>query len=86
LYKHLHIVTVDVAAATAEWLRLLTVRTVTQWTITVLPMLDRQHIVHVDEDYLKFVEKLENVEPEVIPTPETFLEEIEAREKQMKGE
>ena len=52
----------------------------------MLPMLDRQHIVHVDEDYLKFVEKLENVEPEVIPTPETFLEEIEAREKQMKGE
>jgi len=40
----------------------------------------------VDDDYLKFVEKLENVEPEVIPTPEVFLEEIEAREKQMKGD
>ena len=39
----------------------------------------------VDDDYVKFVEKLENVEPEVIPTPEVFLEEIEAREKQMKG-
>ena len=35
---------------------------------------------------MKFVEKLENAEPEVIPTPEVFLEEIEAREKQMKGE
>ena len=39
----------------------------------------------VDDDYVKFVEKLDNVEPEVIPTPEVFLEEIEAREKQMKG-
>jgi len=42
--------------------------------------------VCVDDDYVKFVEKLENVEPEVIPTPEVFLEEIEAREKQMKGQ
>jgi len=40
----------------------------------------------VDDDYVKFVEKLENAEPEVIPTPEVFLEEIEAREKQMKGQ
>jgi len=38
-----------------------------------------------DDDYVKFLEKLENTEQEVIPTPEVFLEEIEAREKQMKG-
>jgi len=40
----------------------------------------------VDDDYVKFLEKLEKTEPEVIPTPEVFLEEIEAREKQMKGD
>jgi len=39
-----------------------------------------------DDDYIKFVAKLENVEPMVVPTPESFLEEIEAREKQMKGD
>ena len=35
---------------------------------------------------MKFVAKLENAEPEVIPTPEMFLEEIETREKLMKGD
>ena len=43
-------------------------------------------MVNVDDDYVKFVEKLENAEPEVIPAPEVFLEEIEAREKLAKGD
>jgi len=38
-----------------------------------------------DDDYVKFVSSLENTEPEVIPTPEVFLEEIEARERLAKG-
>ena len=39
-----------------------------------------------DDDYVKFVERLECSEPEVIATPEMFLEEIEVREKQAKGQ
>jgi len=35
---------------------------------------------------VKFVERLECSEPEVIATPEMFREEIEAREKQAKGQ
>ena len=38
-----------------------------------------------DDDYVKFVVSLENAEPEVIVTPEVFLEEIEARERLAKG-
>ena len=39
-----------------------------------------------DDDYVKFVASLENAEPEVIATPEVFLEEIEARERLAKGQ
>jgi len=39
-----------------------------------------------DVDYLKFLHNLQNAEHEAIPTPDTFLEEIETREKQMKGD
>lgn len=38
-----------------------------------------------DTDYLKFLNQLQNAEQEAVPTPDTFLEEIEAREKQHKG-
>ena len=39
----------------------------------------------VDPDYLQFLDLLKNSEPETIQLPETFLEEIEAREKELKG-
>lgn len=40
----------------------------------------------LDPDYLTFLEQLQKAEPEPVPTPDTFLEEIEAREKMLKGQ
>ena len=38
-----------------------------------------------DADYEKFLEVLQNPEPEAPLAPENFLEEIEARERELKG-
>jgi regulator of nonsense transcripts 3 len=44
----------------------------------------RKGTIEADSDYLKFLESLQHAEHEVIPSPETFLEEIEQREKLLK--
>ena len=38
-----------------------------------------------DADYLKFLEQLASVESESVPPPEAYLEEIEARARELKG-
>ena len=43
-------------------------------------------IYQIDPDYLKFLESLTQTENESIPAVETFLEEIEVRERELKGE
>lgn len=42
------------------------------------------HLI-TDPDYLKFLDKLKNADNEAIPPPESLLEEIEAKEKLLKG-
>ena len=41
--------------------------------------------VCLDADYVKFLEQLENAEAESVPPPEAYLEEIEARARDLKG-
>ena len=38
-----------------------------------------------DPDYLKFLENQKKLESDSIPAPEVYLQEIEAREKELKG-
>ena len=45
----------------------------------------RKGTIESDPDYLHFLEQLKNAEPEVVQPPEIFLEEIEARERELKA-
>jgi len=75
----------DLNCVSAQHAQLCLERTIKMMMLMMMMMM-MMMMATVDDDYVKFVEKLENAEPEVIPTPEVFLEEIEARERLAKGD